>query len=96
MAWTSSVSLSRFVWAVHLGARAGSGPRADYSHAALAIWIRKLTVSAARAEGDSSVPNADETMLDWLVTFVRHGWTPREVLVWFFSVFLGFVVLDDL
>ena len=46
-----------------------------------------MNVEASRAEGSSSAPSVDEAMLDWLVTSVRCGWTPREVLVGFFPVF---------
>ena len=65
----------------------GSEPRADCSRADLAVWIRKLNVSTSRAEDESTPPRADESTLDWLVTFVRFGWTPRGVLVWFFPIF---------
>ena len=86
MAWTSSVSLTRFVWDVQHGS--GVGPRAECSRAALAVWIiRKLDVSTSRAEFDSASPSTDESVLDWLVTYVRLGCTPREVLVWFLPVF---------
>ncbi len=34
-----------------------------------------------RGEDVLTSPSADEAMLDWLVTFVRFGWTPREVMV---------------
>ena len=95
VAWTSSVSLTRFVWAVQHGI--GVGPRAECSRAAMAVWIRKLDVSTSRAEDDSASPITNEYMLDWLVTFVRLGWTPREVLVWFFPVFgdLLFMMIFD-
>ena len=85
VAWTSSVSLTGFVWAVHHGS--GVGPRAECSRAALSVLIRKLDVSTTRAENGSASDNTNESMLDWLVTSVRLGWTPREVLVWFFPVF---------
>ncbi len=84
VAWTSSISLTIFVWASQYGSRVV--PRADCRCAALSLWIRKLDVSISRAEEDSTPLSTDESMLDWLVTFVRLGWTPREVLVWFFPV----------
>jgi hypothetical protein len=63
------------------------GPLAECSRAALAVRLWKLDLSSSKAEDDSSLPSADESMLDQLVTSVRLGWTPREVLVWFFPVF---------
>jgi hypothetical protein len=56
-----------------------------------------LDISTSRVEDDSALPNADESMLDWLVTYVRLGWTPREVMVWFFPVFgdLLFEMISD-
>jgi hypothetical protein len=43
-------------------------------------------------------PNADEAMLDWLVTSVRFGWTPQEVMLWFFLAFgdLLFQMISDI
>jgi len=95
VAWTSSISIARFMWAVQYGS--GLGPRAECDRAALAIWLRKLNLSASRAENDLSLLSADEAMLDWLVTSVRLGWTPREVLIWLFPVFgdLLFLVVSD-
>ena len=81
MAWTSSVALMRFVWAVQYGVGVGDVPRVTCSRAALAVWIRKLKVMDPRGVDVPTSPNADEAMLDRLVTFVRSGWTPREVLV---------------
>ena len=88
VAWTSYVALTKFVRAVQYGAGVGNGPRVSCSRAALAVWIRKLKVVNPRSSDVPSSPSADEAMLDWLVTFVRFGWTPREVLVWF-SQFSG-------
>jgi hypothetical protein len=96
VALTLSVSLYRFVWAVQHGDGVGSMPRADCSRAGLGVWIRKLDVSTSRAEDDSTPPKANESMLDWLVTFVRFGWTPREVLVCFFPDFRGSIVPNGL
>ena len=88
VALTSSVTLTRFVWANHYGVGVGDGPRVSCSRAALAVWIRKLKVVSPRGADVTTSSNADEAMLDWLVTSVRFGWTPREVLVWF-SQFSG-------
>jgi len=95
VAWTSSVSLTRFVWVIQHGS--GLGPRAECSRAALAVWLRKLDLSTSRAEDDPSPPSAEESMLDWLVASVRLGWTPREVLAWFFTVFgdLLYLMISD-
>ena len=71
VAWTSSIVLSRFVLAIQLGARVGSGPRAECNRAALAVWIQKLDVSATWAEGGAPASSVNEAMLDWLVTSVR-------------------------
>ncbi len=86
--WTSSIALSRFVWAVQLSVGAGSGPRLGCYRVALAAWIRKLDILASGSEGGAPASNADEAMLDWLVVFVRSNWTPREVLVCFVPRFL--------
>ena len=51
-----------------------------------------------RGDEVPSSPSVDEAMLDWLVTFVRCGWTPRKVLIWFFPVFgdlLLHMISDD-
>ena len=85
--WTTSVSLTRFVWAVPYGAVVGDGPRVSCSHAALAVWIRKLSVTIPKEDDPPTSPSADEVMLDWLVTSVRSGGTPLTVVVWFFPVF---------
>ena len=85
--WAYSIALSRFVWAVQLGAGVGSGPRVECCRAALAVWIRKLDISASGSEGGAPASSAAEAMLDWLVVFVRSGWTPKEVMLWFCPVF---------
>ncbi len=80
--WTSSNSLARIVWAFRPGPRLG--PRAECEWAALPVWLRRLDLSASR-DGEGLPPaSADEAMLDWLVSSVRLGWTPREVLICFF------------
>ena len=98
VAWISSVALTRFVWAVQYGVGMGDGPRVRCSRAALAVWIRKLKVVNERGADVPTSPSADEAMLDWLVTYVRFGWTPREVLGWFFPVFgdLLFQMISDI
>jgi hypothetical protein len=53
----------------------------------LAIWIRKLDISVIGSEGGAPVSSEDEEMLDGLVVSVRRGWTPKEVMIWFFPVF---------
>ncbi len=50
VSWTSSTALMSFVWAVHLCAGMGSGSRAGGSRAAMAVWARKLKVSAVESE----------------------------------------------
>jgi hypothetical protein len=85
--WVSSIALSRFVLAVHLGVGVGSGPLLECCRAALAVWIRKLNISACGSEGGAPASSADKAMLDWLVLSGRSGWTPKEVLVWFFPFF---------
>ena len=83
------------MWAVRLGS--GLGPRAECDRAALAVWLRKLDLSAPRDGGGLPPPSADEAMLDWLVSSVRLGWTPREVMIWFFPDFgdLLFDMISD-
>ena len=95
--WTSSVSLTRFVWAIQHGVVVGDGPRVRCSRAALAVWIRKVNAASPRGDEVPSSPSADESMLDLLVTSVRCGWTSREVLIWFFLVFgdLLFQMISD-
>ncbi len=34
-------------------------------------------------------PSADERMMDWIVSSVMSGWTPREVMLWIFPRFGG-------
>ncbi len=76
----------------------GIGPRVECCRAALAVWIRKLEVSAIGSESGAPASSADEAMLDWLVVFERCGWTPREVLAWFFPAFgdLLFHMISDI
>jgi hypothetical protein len=96
--WTASVALTRFVWAVQHGAVVGDGPRGSCSRAALAVWIRKLHVTSPRGDEVPSSPSVDDAILDWLVSCVRCGWTPCEVLIWFFPVFgelLFHMISDD-
>ena len=81
VAWTCAVALTRFVWAVQYGAGVGDAPRVSCSRATLAVWIRKPKAVVPRGVDGPTSPSADESMLDWLVIFVRFGWTPREVLV---------------
>ena len=96
--WTDSLAITRFVWAVQHGAVVGDGVRGSCSRAALAVWIRKLQISSPRG-GDVSISSSvDDVMLDWLVSSVRCGWTPIEVLTWFFPVFgelLFHMISDD-
>jgi len=96
--WTASVALTRFVWAVQHGAVVGDGPRGSCNRATLAVWIRKLHVTSPRGDEVPSSPSVDDAMLDWLVSSVRCGWTPCEVLIWFFPVFwelLFHMISDD-
>ncbi len=65
----------------------GDGPRGSCSRAALAVWVRKLHITSPIGDEISYSPIADEALLDWLVTSVRGGWTPRDVLTWFSPVF---------
>jgi hypothetical protein len=64
VAWTSSVALTRIVWAVQYGARVGDGPRVSCSRAALAVWIRKFNVTSPRGEDASASHSADEAVFD--------------------------------
>ncbi len=93
--WSSSNSLARFVWAFRLGS--GLGPCTECDRAALAVWFRKLDLSVSRDEKELPPLSADEAMLDWLVSSVRLGWTTREVLNRFFTVFgdLLFRMISD-
>jgi hypothetical protein len=71
--WTSWIALPRFVWTVRLGVGVGIGPRAECMRAALAVWARKLDVSADGSDTGALASSADEAMLDLLVEFVRCG-----------------------
>ena len=96
--WTASVSLTRFVWVVHHGVVVGDGPRGSCIRAALAVWIRKLHISSPRGDEILTSLSVDDAMLDWLASSVRCGWTPCEVLIWFFPVFgelLFHMISDD-
>ena len=79
--WTSSIALSRFVWAVQHGVGAGSGPRLECNRVVLSVWIRKLEISTLEGEGGASSLSADEAMLDLLVVSVRSGRIPKKVLI---------------
>ena len=85
--WTASVSLTGFVWVVQHGVVVGGGPRGSCSHVALAVWIRELRISSPRGDEVPFSLSVGDAMLDWLVSSVRCGWTPCEVLIWFFPVF---------
>ena len=62
--WTSSMSLTRFVWAVKHGVVVGDGPRVSCSRAAMAVWIRRLNVTSPRGDEVPASPSADEATLD--------------------------------
>ncbi len=85
------------MWAVQHGVVVGDGPRGNCSRAALAVWVRWLHIASTRGDEVSSSPSAEEAMLDWLVTYVRGGLTPRDVLTWFPPVFgdLFFHIISD-
>ena len=87
ISWTSSIALSRFVWAVQLGVSLGNGSRVECCRGALAVWIRKLDISVDGIENGAPASSVDEAMLDRRVVSFRCGWTPKEVLVCFFSGF---------
>ena len=89
--WTYSIALHRFVWAVQLGVGLGNDSQLECCRAALAVWIRKVDISVTGSKSGAPVSSADEEMLDWLVVFVRKGWTPKEFLIWFFPVFFYFL-----
>jgi len=59
--------------------------------AALALWIRGLDLRDFRESGSRVASIDDEGMLDWIVLFVRRGWTPMEVLTCTFPSFGGFL-----
>ena len=66
----------------------GSSPRVECCRVGLSVWIRKLVdVSANGSESGAPTPSADEAMLEWVVLYVRYGWTPKEVMVLFFPPF---------
>ena len=62
--WTSSVSLTRFVWAVHHGVVVGDVHLVSCGRAAMAVSIRKLNVTIPRGDEVLASPSADEAMLD--------------------------------
>ena len=74
-----------------------SGPRVECCRSALAVWIQKLDVSANGSKSGVPASSADDAMLVWLVVSLRCGWTPREVLIWFFPAFgdLLFKMISD-
>jgi hypothetical protein len=96
--WTASVALTRFVWAVQHGAVVGDGVRGSCSRAALAVWIRKLHIFSPRERDVPTSSSVDDVMLGWLVSSVRCGWTPCEVLIWVLPLFgelLFHMISDD-
>ena len=56
----------------------GSGPQSDFNRTALAVWIRKLDVLAVHSGSGAPASSADEVVIDWIVAFVRCGWTPGD------------------
>ncbi len=76
----------------------GNGSRVEFSRAALAGWVRRLDASANVSDSGAPSSIANEAMLDWLVVYVRCGWTPMEVPFWLFPTFgdlLFEMVLDS-
>jgi hypothetical protein len=74
-----------------------SALRAVIGRAALAIWLGGLELRDFGVSLDSleppGAPNVDEMMLDWIVTSVKCGWTPREVLLWIFPSLGGYCLI---
>ena len=67
--------------------------RVVLGRAAMAIWLgglelREFGVGLESLESPGAL-NSNERMLDWIVTSVKRGWTPREVLLWVFPSFGG-------
>ncbi len=61
--WTTSVSLTRFVWAVQHGDLVGDhGSRVSCSRAAMTVWIRKLNIPSPTNDEAPASLIADEAM----------------------------------
>jgi hypothetical protein len=91
--WTSSVTLYRFVCPVRRCCLSSSALRAVLGRATLAIWLgglklREFGVGSESLESPGSFID-DKRILGWIVTSVKRGWTPREVLLWVFPSFGG-------
>ncbi len=59
------------------------------SRAALASCIGGLDLRDLRESGSRVATSDDEGLQDWIVVFVRRGWTPKVVLTWIFPRFGG-------
>ena len=62
------------------------------SRAALAMWLGGLALRGFGVGGCPIAPSADERMPDCVVSSVKSGWTPREVLLWIFPIFFQPIV----
>ena len=62
--WTSSIALSRFVWAIQLSDGVLSGPRMECCRTALEVMIRKFDVSTNGSESGALASSDDEAMFD--------------------------------
>jgi len=87
--WTSGVSLYIIRWAVKRCCLPYSILRVVPDRAALAVWLGGLDLCDFGAGESPGAPSADERMLDWIVSSVKSGWTPREVILWIFPSFGG-------
>ncbi len=63
--------------------------QSDPSLAALAVWVGGLKVRVGGEREGVLLFSMDEHLPNWVVESVQSGWTPREVLSWFFLSFKG-------
>ena len=87
--WASCGALRRFTWAVRRCGLSSSVLHAVPRRSALAVWLCNLDLWSWVEEVPPGVLNADDGMLDWIVSSVKSGNTPKEVLVWIFPSFEG-------
>ena len=52
------------------------------------MWLGELDLRDLGEVESPDAPNADERMLDLIVLSEKSGWTPKEVMLWIFPIFL--------
>jgi hypothetical protein len=62
------------------------------------MWLGGMDLCGFGVCKYPDAPSADERMMDWIVSSVKSGWTPREVMLWTFPSFGGmlfYLVRDE-